>query len=238
MRRLLALVTLALALVVACQFPACQKGPLVVDPNSAQPGTLIHLHQDRGAFQSYGSLRVAVGGQPAHVSRVISNTDIDVVVPMQPPATVEVHVSDGDHIIALATFSVLDTNCRRFVMSMEANHVKLLRVEPCFDNVDGDVATLNPRLSFDLVDNAGHVLHTVSIPHPLETPTEVFSRSGKEATIGRTSAPSHAVFWIRMPNLPNAHTIRVYRVAAGLDLKDPQNLGSRTFVDSLGVSVQ
>ena len=238
MRRLLVLFTTAAMLAVACQFPSCQKGLLTIDPTSARPGQLIHLHQDRGDFLAYDSLRVTVGGQPARVSGVISNTDLDVVVPMQPPASVEIHLRDGVTTQASATFAVLDTDCRRFVMKMEANQVTLLRVEPCIDAVHRDVATLNPRLSFDLVDDAGRVLHTASIAHPLETPSEAFSRSGSAATIGRIDPPTSSVFWVRFPNLPNARTLLVYRVPAGLDLKDPINRDDRVKVDSLGVSIQ
>lgn len=238
MRRLLVLFAVAVTLAVACQFPSCQKGPLVVDPTSGRSGELIRLHQDRGDFQSYDSLRVTVGGQPARVSRVINNTDLDLVVPMRAPGNAEIHLRDGIATKASAMFAVLDTDCRRFVMKMEANRVTIMRVEPCFDAVNNDVATLNPRLSFDLVDDAGRVLHTASIPHPLETPSESFSRSGSAATIERVAPPTSSVFWVRFPNLPNARAILVYRVPAGLDIKDPLNRDDRVPVDSLGVSIQ
>jgi hypothetical protein len=238
MRRLLVLSATAAMMAVACQFPSCQKGPLVVGPTSARPGELIELHQDHGDFLSYDSLRVTVGGQPARVSRVISNTDLDIVVPMRAPGNVEVHLRDGITTKASAMFAVLDTDCRRFVMKMEANRVTLLRIEPCLDTVNRDVATLNPRLSFDLVDAAGFVLHTASIPHPLETPSEAFSRSGNAATIGRTDPPTSSVFWVRFPNLPNARRLVVYRVPAGLDIKDPLKRDNRVPVDSLQVSIQ
>ncbi len=238
MRRLFGLFVVTLALAVACQFPGCGKGPLRLTPTTARPGEMIHLHQDRGDFQSYDSLRVTVGGQPARVSRVLSNTDLDVVVPMQAAGNVEIHLRDGSTITASATFAVLDTDCRRIVMRMTGNQVEILRVEPCFDTADREVATLDPRLSFDLVDDAGSVLHTASIPHPLETPSEVFSRSGSAATIGRHDPPTSAIFWVRFPNLPNARSLRVYRVPAGLDIKQQINRDDRVPIDSLGVTIQ
>jgi hypothetical protein len=200
---------------------------------------MIHLHQDRGDFQAYDSLRVTIGGQPTRVSRVLSNTDLDVVVPMQAPGNVDVRLRDGSTTTtASATFAVLDTDCRRFVMRMTGNQVEILRVEPCFDTADREVATLNPRLSFDLVDEAGSVVYTASIPHPLETHSEVFSRSGSSATIGRRDPPASAVFWVRFPNLPNARALVVYRVPAGLNIKDQINRDSRVPLDSLGVTIQ
>ncbi len=237
MRRLNTLIAVAFALAVACQFPLCQKGPLVVSPNSARPGEMIHLHQDRGDFQSYGSLRVRIGDKPAHVSR-ISDTDLDVAVPMQPPASVRISLQDGTDLIASTRFSVLDTNCRRYVMQMDPNGVTLLRVEPCSDSVNGNVATLESRLSFDLVDVAGRVLHTASIRHPLETPAEVFSRSGNAGTIRATEPPKPAVFWVRFPNRPDAQFVRVYRVEPGLDLADSLDIQQRTLIDSLKVDIQ
>jgi hypothetical protein len=199
---------------------------------------MIRLHQERGNFQSYHSLRVTVGGTPSHVSRVTSNTDLDVVVPMRATGEVEIQLRDGTQVTASATFSVLDTDCRRFVMRIDGNQVVLLRIEPCFDSVNGNVATLDARLSFDLIDAGGQVLHTASIPHPLQTPTEVFSRSGNAAAITRRDPLKPAVFWVRFPNLPNARALKVYQVNPGIDLADSLNLEKRGLIDSLGISIQ
>lgn len=238
MRRRLAIATAALALFVACQWPGCKKGPLVAKPTSARPGEKIHLHQNRGDFQSFNSLQVTIGGQPSHVSRVISNTDLDVVVPMQTAGNVEIHLLDGDQVQAAAPFSVLETDCRRFVMEMHGNQVRLLRIEPCFDTIDGNAETLDPRLGLDLVNANGQRIYSTSIPHPLETQTEVFNHTSRGATAARHAATDPAVFWVRFPRLLDARGLQVFYVPAGLDIKDPNNLGNRVPIDSLDVTIQ
>jgi len=236
MRRRLAIV-IALALVVACQWPGCQKGPLVVKPTSARPGEMIRLHQNRGDFQSFNSLRVTIGGEPSFVSRVISNTDLDVVVPMRAAGKVEIQLYDGSQLETSTAFAVLDSDCRRFVMRLHGTQVTVLRVEPCFDMVQRDAETLNPRLSFDLVNAQGQTLYTTSIAHPIETQAEVFSHSSRGATIERHDARDPAVFWVRFPNLPAAKGLRVYYVPAGVDLADSVGTSNRVPIDTLEAPV-
>jgi len=238
MRRSFGVITVFLALVCSCQFPGCGKGPLAVNPDSARPGNLVRLHQERGDFQSYDSLRVVVGGLPAYVTRVINNTDLDVLVPMQLPGTVEVKLQEGRTVTATARLAIRQTDCERVVMKMEGGHVSLLRVDPCTDAISRDVAAGNERLSFDLVDPNGRLIHTTSILHPLKTPGEAFSPSGAGATIERRPPPSPAVFWVRVPRDPQAKTLRVYEAEARLDLTNPRDRDNRVLLDSLTVKSQ
>jgi len=236
MRRRL-LIIISLAFVIACEWPGCQQGPLLVNPTSARPGEKIRLHQNRGDFQSLNTLLVMIGGQPALVSHVISNTDLDVVVPMQAAGNVEIRLLDGNQVLAAVPFSVLETDCRRFVMEMHGTQVRLLRIEPCFDTIDGDAQTLDARLGLDLVNATGQRIYSTSIPHPLETQAEAFNHSSRGATAARQAATDPAVFWVRFPRLVEARGLQVYYVPAGLDLKDPNSLDNRIPIDSLDVNI-
>ncbi|HEX5131904.1 MAG TPA: hypothetical protein VFX92_05395 [Candidatus Krumholzibacteria bacterium] len=238
MRRFLAVTASILALVCACQFPGCPKGVLEVAPQAARPGQKVHLHQARGNFQSYDSLRVVVGRLPAYV-RIAGNTDADFMVPISaPPGAARIKVLDGHRVTGTADLRVLPAPSVRILVRMDGNAVTLLATQPSGDPPTRDVPSLGERLSVDLTDETGTLLHTVSILHPLKTAGEVSSHRGDAGVIRSEPPDSRAEFWIRMPSVPGARFLRVYSAPAGVSLADSTGRANRLLLEALDLKVQ
>jgi hypothetical protein len=208
-------------------------GILTVSPSSARPGDVVRLTDPDARFLSRSSLRVRVDTLWAPIIRMVSNSEVHIIVPKVLPETTIVAARDTRGVFSAGFIIVRDSPTRQLVFSVVPDTVMLVNVVRASDRPTRDTpSTLEPRLSFDLISANGDALHTCSVPNPVRVPGELFAG---DATTGTLSARRYGILpratvAIRVPNDYAAVKVRVFEVAAGVDLSTPLGREQRTLL--------
>jgi hypothetical protein len=187
---------------------------------SAAPGQTVTIpFQAPKRPQDAVATRVTIGGRDAPIARSEAGF-VTVYVPNVAPDELAVRVYVGIVAINPGRITVVSPPYRRFLFAREGNGLEIVRVAPTAGEPDGNVRSMDARLSFDLVDGSGRLLYSTSVLDPAATLNESFAPAagGGPMALGRSRVEHRSVFPVRLPAVSGARELRVYRAPAGLDI--------------------
>lgn len=212
--------------IIACATAVASQG---VDLGSAAPGQAVTIPLDAlRRTQNDGVTRVTIGGRDAAIA-LAERGRVIVYVPVLPPGEVPVRVYAGNTLVASNRIEIVASPRRSFLFARSGEQIELLRVRPTSSEASRNVRSLEPRLSFDLVDSTGTLLYSTSVVDPSEASAESFTRSeeGSAVSLGQARVEHRSVFPVQLPAMPAATELRVYRAPAGLDIFTPEGRAQR-----------
>jgi hypothetical protein len=211
--------------------------PVSVSPPAARPGDIIRVSHPHGEFKSRHGLDATIGGSPAVILRVPDDNHLDIIVPIVPSDSVDVVVRDEDGVIAEGFLLVKQTASVLVVVTV-TDSMRVVRVVPSVDRPTGDVVSSEPRLSFDLVDASGSLVHTCSVLDPDYTPGESIAPGSapNQVTLARSTLSADSTVAIRLPRTTGTLTLGAYRVAPGLDISTTGGRAQRALINEITLS--
>jgi hypothetical protein len=212
---------------------------MTVLPEGASPGMIVRLTTSKPMLSN--EAQIDFGGERATISRLISQTEAEVLVPNVSPGQKMLTVASGKKDEKETSgFTVLPARNQQLVLQMKDNRIELMAVNPTSGESTSSAAEAKgaeAQLSFDVVNAAGVVVYTGTIPHPLQRRMEVFDgQSANEATMRRERMVRETVFAIKVPKLPDGATIKFFEAPGGADLLQADARKSRKPIGEIRVS--
>jgi hypothetical protein len=211
---------------------------MTVFPEGASPGMLIRVTGERAIFSAGQDTKVEIGGAAAPISRVVSDTEAEVMVPNVGAGSTTLTVGDEkERDRNSAHFTVLPAPTHELVLHWKDGRIDLVAVhatagEPTRSSENTD----EPLLAFDVFNAAGGLIYTGAIPHPGQQRMEVFDPpDGQTGNIHREHVMGEATFALKVPTAPGRTTIKFFEVPAGTDLSDARARASRKPVGEIEV---
>jgi len=213
-------------LFLAALFLGCNKerggSAVTLSPEGASPGMVVRVTTAQPAFSDATAARVEIGGQFAPIVKVVSATEVDVLVPNAAAGESQVKVTGGT-MSGAATFTVLPASAQELVLQLKDNRFELVAVYPTADEPTMVTRSQEPQLSYDLINAQGGLVFTGSINHPAQARMELFDGpNAREAILRREPPhPGHpVVFALKVPIVPRGATVKFYEAAPELNLLD------------------
>lgn len=199
---------------LSCKLPGLQS--IEVVPPKARPGdqvliqNLKGLRSEKGLEVRFGSAGAAVVGRPDSIG-------LRVLVPNIQSGKTRIQVFYGGKEIGATEMEIMDAPALQMVLEMSAEgKIKTLSKQPYSGGYDQGFAHASRQLSYDILNAAGQILFSASIPYPATEQKEVFE-DPKEGQIRRTDETlKTAVFPLKIPNIEGAVSIRLYDAAGDL----------------------
>lgn len=213
------------ALFVGCE-PRTKKESdaraLTLSLEGGSPGSVVRITSGQPAFSDVNSARVEIGGQLAPIIKLVSATEVDVLVPNVAAGESQVKVTGGK-ISGTAPFTVLPASAQELVLQLKDGKFELVAVHPTADEPNAVTRSQEPQLSYDLINARGELVFTGSINHPAQAQMELFDGPNAPSAILRREPPHPGrpvVFALRVPLVPSGATVKFYDVAPQVNLLD------------------
>jgi hypothetical protein len=217
---------MAIAVLFAVLFFGCNKerggSAVTLSPEGASPGMVVRVTTAQPAFSDATAARIEIGGQLAPIVKVVSATEIDVLVPNAAAGESQVKVTGGK-VSGRATFTVLPASAQELVLQLKDGKFELVAVHPTADEPTMVTRSQEPQLSYDLINAQGGLVFTGSINHPALARMELFDGpNAREAVLRREPPdPGHpVVFALKVPIVPAGATVKFYESAPNVNLLD------------------
>jgi hypothetical protein len=221
--------------VVCIGLIGCSK-PIKVGPDESVPGQTVHLNIENANFDKIEDIEVTFAGRPAPVVRVIDQTTVEVMIPPLAPGEVEIVVKKEGRGIGKAKTTIRPSPLRRIFFTMHEGRIELKRVRPYTGHMDR-AASRGRRLSYDVLAEDGRILYTGAIRHPETGQFEVFGGANPpKIRQRRVEVKGPFTFSIKIPYAEGRTTLRLYDVAVGVDLTDPQGRDERRLITEFTVT--
>jgi hypothetical protein len=232
------------ALLLASFVFGCKRRPetsgsggaaLTLTPEGASPGMVVRVTTSQPAFPDAKSARVDIGGEPAPISKWVSPTEVEVLVPNIAAGESSVKVTGGK-VNEAAGFTVLPASAQELVLQLKDGALELVAVHPTADEPNMVTRSAEPQLSYDLVNPDGGLIFTGTIDHPAQARMELFDGPNAQQAILRREAPHPGhpvVFTVRLPVAPRGATVKFYESSAQLNLLDAAARQSRKLVGEI-----
>jgi hypothetical protein len=213
-------------LFVVALFFGCNKksggSAVTLSPEGASPGMVLRVTTAQPAFSDATAARIEIGGQLAPIVKVISATEVDVLVPNAAAGESQVKVT-GEKVSGAAAFTVLPASAQELVLQLKDNRFELVAVHPTADEPNMVTRSEEPQLSYDLINAEGGLVFTGSIDHPAQARMELFDGPNARESILRREPPhpgQPVVFALKVPIVPSGATVKFYESAPELNLLD------------------
>ena len=217
-------------LVLAALFTGCEPRtkkesdavPLTLSLEGGSPGTVVRITSGQPAFSDTASARVEIGGQLAPIIKLVSGTEVDVLVPNIAAGESQVKVSGGK-VSGTAPFTVLPASAQELVLQLKDGKFDLVAVHPTADEPNAAARSQEPQLSYDLINARGQLVFSGSINHPAQAHMELFDGPNAPSAILRREPPHPerpVVFALKVPLVPSGATVKFYDVAPQVNLLD------------------
>ena len=210
----------------AVLFVGCNKerggSAVTLSPEGASPGMVVRVTTAQPAFSDATAARVEIGGQLAPIVKVVSATEVDVLVPNTAAGESQVKVT-GEKVSGAAAFTVLPASAQELVLQLKDGKFELVAVHPTADEPTMVTRSQEPQLSYDLINAQGGLVFTGSINHPALARMELFDGpNAREAVLRREPPhPGHpVVFALKVPMMPSGATLKFYEAAPDVNLLD------------------
>jgi hypothetical protein len=195
---------------------------LTLSPEGASPGMVVRVTTAQPAFRDATAVRVEIGGKPTTIVKLVSATEVDVLVPNVAAGESQLKVSGGK-VSGTAPFTVLPASAQELVLQLKDGKFELVAVHPTADEPSPVTRSQEPQLSYDLVNSQGGLVFTGSIDHPAQARMELFDGpSSREAILRRE--PPHpgqpVVFTLKVPIAPRGATVKFYEAPPDANLLD------------------
>ena len=221
---------IAIAVLFAVLFVGCKprteretgESAVTLSPEGASPGMMVRVTTAQPAFSDATAARIEIGGQLAPIVKVISATEVDVLVPNAAAGESQVNVT-GEKVSGRAAFTVLPPSAQELVLQLKDNKFELVAVHPTADEPTMVNRSQEPQLSYDLINAQGGLVFTGSIDHPAQARMELFDGpNAREAILRREPPhPGHpVVFALKVPIVPAGATLKFYEAAPDVNLLD------------------
>ena len=210
------------ALFFGCKPKERGGSAVTLSPEGASPGMVVRVTTAQPAFSDATAARVEIGGQSAPIVKLVSATEVDVLVPNAAAGESQVKVTGGK-VSGAAAFTVLPASAQELVLQLKDNRFELVAVHPTADEPTMVTRSQEPQLSYDLINAEGGLVFTGSINHPAQARMELFDGpNAREAVLRRE--PPHpgqpVVFTLKVPIVPRGATVKFYESAPELNLLD------------------
>jgi hypothetical protein len=202
---------------------------VTLSPEGASPGMVVRVTTAQPAFSDATAARVEIGGQLAPIVKVISATEVDVLVPNAAAGESQVKVAGGK-VTGAAQFTVLPASAQELVLQLKDGRFELVAVHPTADEPTMVTRSQEPQLSYDLINAEGGLVFTGSINHPAQARMELFDGPNAREAILRREPPhpgQPVVFTLKVPIVPAGATLKFYEAAPQLNLLDASARQSR-----------
>ena len=214
-------------LFVAAFFFGCNKkesggAAVTLSPEGASPGMVVRVTTRQPAFSDATAARVEIGGQLAPIVKVVSATEVDVLVPNATAGESQVKVTGGK-VSGATAFTVLPASAQELVLQLKEGRFELVTVHPTADEPTMVTRSQEPQLSYDLINAEGGLVFTGSINHPAQAHKELFDGPNAREAILRREPPhpgQPVVFTLKVPIVPSGATVKFYESAPELNLLD------------------
>jgi hypothetical protein len=218
---------MAIAVLFAAFLFGCNKkesggSALTLSPQGASPGLVVRVTTVQPAFSDATAARIEIGGQLAPIVKVVSATEVDVLVPNAAAGESQVKVTGGK-VRGAAAFTVLPASAQELVLQFKDGRFELVAVHPTADEPTMVTRSQEPQLSYDLINAEGGLVFTGSINHPALARMELFDGPNAREAILRREPPhpgQPVVFTLKVPIVPRGATVKFYEAAPELNLLD------------------
>jgi hypothetical protein len=210
------------AFLFGCNKKESGESAVTLSPEGAGPGMMVRVTTTQPAFSDATAVRVEIGGQLAPIIKVVSATEVDVLVPNAAAGESQVKVTGGK-VSGAATFTVLPASAQELVLQLKDGRFELVAVHPTADEPIMVTRSQEPQLSYDLINAQGGLVFTGSINHPAQARKELFDGPNAREAILRREPPhpgQPVVFTLKVPIVPSGATVKFYESAPELNLLD------------------
>jgi hypothetical protein len=193
---------------------------VTLSPEGASPGMVVRVTTAQPAFSDATAARVEIGGQLAPIVKVVSATEVDVLVPNAAAGESQVKVTAGK-VSGAAAFTVLPASAQELVLQLKDGRFELVAVHPTADEPNMVTRSQEPQLSYDLINAEGGLVFTGSINHPALARMELFDGPNAQEAILRREPPHPGrpvVFTLKVPIVPRGATVKFYEAAPQVNL--------------------
>jgi hypothetical protein len=216
------------AFVCSCDTHVREK-TLRVSPDEVAPGSSVVLHASDGLFVDIDDVDVRFDGRPAAVIRIVDSSAVEVLVPRLRQGAAEITLRYAKRPYAKAVVTIVPPPLQRVFLTIAHGDIELQRVQPYNGRYDAPAAG-GRRLSYDVLDGGGRLLHTSAIPYPEVKRVEVFTEPNRREP-KRLDLPGPVSFIIKIPYVDyrtgEITRIQFFDVGPGVDLNDAKGRGAR-----------
>jgi hypothetical protein len=210
------------ALLFGCNKKERGGSAVTLSPEGASPGMMVRITTAQPAFSDATTARVEIGGQLAPIVKVVSATEVDVLVPNTASGESQVKVTGGK-VSGAAAFTVLPASAQELVLQLKDGRFELVAVHPTADEPTMVTRSQEPQLSYDLINAQGGLVFTGSINHPAQARKELFDGPNAQEAILRREPPhpgQPVVFTLKVPIVPAGAMLKFYESAPEVNLLD------------------
>lgn len=206
------------------------KRQLTVEPDRVAPGRTVRISSQQATFADVSTIDVEFDGRRAAISQVPDKQTIVVVVPRLDPGRVTVTVRDKGSLVGSGDVTIVHPSKRRLSLTYTDGAIELDRVLPYTGHFDRP-APGGMRLSYDVLNEKGVVIHMGAIPLPASRGVEVFGDPEEGGSIQRLPRGGRIRFAVKIPYQAGKTVVRFYELEPGRDLDDPD----RKFIRELEI---
>jgi len=211
---------------------ACE---LTVEPHQVSPGMIVRVIAAERVFNKKNRpVMVLVGGRIASIQKNVSDTELDVMIPVVAfgPAEVRVLAVKTKKVLATGSMGVLETTSQQLVLAFENDSISLLRAQASAGEFSIRDEQDMRRLSYDVLNLQGNLIFSGAIVHPLAR-VEVFNPPGIKPAIQNTKPASRQVLAIKIPFIAQGTIVRFFDVAPHVDLNTETGRAQRKFLNQI-----
>lgn len=201
-----------------------------VYPDAAVPGETVQLRNKAANFQDLQAVNVEFDGVKAGVVRIVDSTAVEVLVPnlVSGGATVSVEYLrfEGEGEV-----KILPPSKQRLFFQILEGEIRAVMTQPYTGHYD-DMVVRGRRLSYDVLDSQGRVVHTGAIRYPEGGTGEAFPGNGQ---IHRIANRGPISFGVKAPRIKGDVQVLFYDVGDGVDLKSFQDRANRNLIADITI---
>jgi hypothetical protein len=212
-------------------------GVAAVEPSSAAVGHRVRVTADAPVFSEESKAYVQIGAQTAAILKVVSETQVDVLIPSMATGLTSVAIVEPEKDPgAPGQLIVLEPDAKQLLLSLNDGDLKLISAVPRGGEFHTVPQQDEPRIAFDVHNALGKIIFMGAIVDPTQGRFEIYDLDdGDEPVhvIRRAVPPASAVFPLMIPNLPGVASVQFYQADPGVDLNTEEGLRMRRFLTEI-----
>ena len=210
------------------------ESAMTVEPQGGSPGMIVRVSATKPIFGRGQEAKIEIGGQLASIARVVSDTEAEVMVPQVREGQTTIGISGGRK--DSAAFTVLPARAQQLILKMTGGRIELVAVHATSGEPSGrGELSGGPQLSFDVLNQAGAVIYTGTIPRPTER-MEVFDGpDANSAVIRREKMDHETTFALKVPMLAAETTVKFFEAPPDANTQDLRTREGRKFIAEIKV---
>lgn len=197
----------------------------------------MRVDADGPAFAKGSKAAVEIGGVAAGIIQHISDTAVEVMVPLLNPGAVAVRIVEPDAAPGdPGELEILAAKSQQLVMLMKEGQFEILDQQPQAGRPRKSHDPGGKRIQVELYNALGRLLFSDVQIHPTDGRLELFdSPDSKQHVMVRMDGDGVGVFSLQIPNVPGGAKLLIYELPDGVHADSREAQKVRTLINEVSI---